>query len=83
MNYRKFKLTMSTKSIFIKHKKDKPNGTRSVFYTVQSLTPKDMEKLTPRCKNLIMMSSSWPLRRFEFKEIKANLNTIIKYKTEI
>jgi len=83
MGHRRFKLTMSTRSIFIKHKVDKPNGTRKVYYTVQSMSPKDMEKLSPMNQDLIISSGEWPMRRFEFKEIKRNLNTIIKYKTEI
>jgi len=83
MKYRRYQLTLGTKSKFIKTRVTKDNGDRHTYYMPKTITPKDSQKLSPRNRGLVSMSHLWPLRTKEFNAIKKNLNTIIKYKTEI
>lgn len=78
-----YKVTIGTGSIFHKHKIERPNQKRKVFYTPVTINPKDLHRLTLRQQEMVKTGALFPLKRSDFKEILNRLNTTIKYKTRI
>ena len=77
------KITTQSGSTFIKHKKERPNGKRKVFYKPLTINPKDLNRLTLRQQSMISAAGLFPLTKKEFKEILDRLNTHVIYKTQI
>lgn len=83
MKHTQHKVTLESGSIFIKHKVERPNNKRKVFYMPVKVHGRDRAKLTLRQQQMIRGAELFPLRRQEFKEIVNRLKTTIKYKTRL